>query len=268
MRGLSEAYGSWKIICTSSAASRAARRVRPRDVRALAQRIAPVARRHDAGDDAAERGLAAAGLADQADHLALGDGRGRRRRPRARPALAQLRAEHAGDAARRGRAARTKRLRDASSVDDRRHAGTSCRPRRRCGWKQRARAGRAASSASGGASLRRPRRRAGSAARNAQPGGRSQQATASCRGSARSGSPRWLRLGTRADQARACRDAAARSSTSSTVPCSTMRPAYITRDPVGEPGDHRRDRGVIQISAVPVSRARASAPRPGSAPGW
>ena len=39
---------------------------------------------------------------------------------------------------------------------------------------------------------------------------------------------------------RACRDAAARRAPRSTVPCSTIRPAYITAIVVGEAGDHRQ----------------------------
>ena len=72
MRGLSEAYGSWKIICTASRAALASRTGERRPVLALEQHLA-FARLQQAGDHAAERRLAAARLADQADHLAAGD---------------------------------------------------------------------------------------------------------------------------------------------------------------------------------------------------
>ena len=71
-RGLSEAIGSWKIICTASAPapalapSRAPSGAAPRNARG--RRSA-----EDAGDDAAERRLAAARLADEPDDLALAD---------------------------------------------------------------------------------------------------------------------------------------------------------------------------------------------------
>ena len=71
-RGLSEAKGSWKIICTASCQALAVLgrhrgdilAAPPHDARGL---------RQDAGDDAAEGALAAARFAHQAHHLALGD---------------------------------------------------------------------------------------------------------------------------------------------------------------------------------------------------
>ena len=59
----------------------------------------------------------------------------------------------------------------------------------------------------------------------------------------------------RADQARACRDAAARRAPRPPCPCSTMRPAYITQISSARPATTERS-CVIQISAVPALAAQ------------
>jgi hypothetical protein len=72
MRGLSEEYGSWKTICMS----RRALRMRSREnCRTFSPRNQHLARRrfYQPQDAAARRALATAGLADQAEHLALAD---------------------------------------------------------------------------------------------------------------------------------------------------------------------------------------------------
>ena len=80
MRGLSDEYGSWKIICTRRRSA----------ARALAPAAAwpststsPRGRLVEADDAAPERRLAAARLADEAERLAARDRSGRRRRRRA-----------------------------------------------------------------------------------------------------------------------------------------------------------------------------------------
>ena len=69
-RGLSDAIGSWKIICTASSRRPALGAGERLAVAALEAHRAG-ARVEDAGDDAAERRLAAARFADEADDLAL-----------------------------------------------------------------------------------------------------------------------------------------------------------------------------------------------------
>ena len=72
MRGLSEAYGSWKIIWTFELGVARASGGSVATVVALEQHRAVDGGMH-AGDHATERRLAAAGFADQADDLAARD---------------------------------------------------------------------------------------------------------------------------------------------------------------------------------------------------
>ena len=72
MRGLSEAYGSWKMICMSRRSARSSSRVERRDVLALEPDLAR-GRLDQAQDAAAGRRLAAARFADQAQRLARGE---------------------------------------------------------------------------------------------------------------------------------------------------------------------------------------------------
>src|SRR4030095_16002791 len=88
-------------------------------------------------------------------------------------------------------------------------------------------------------------------ARNAQPGGRS-SADGAIPGICRSRAPRRLRAGIESSNpcvygGWGC------VSTSTTFPCSTMRPAYITQTRSASPAMTERS-CVIQISAAPVSR--------------
>ena len=123
MRGLSEAIGSWKIIwMLERALARACAATSSLDVRAAVSRCSPALGGMMPAIDAAERGLAAAGLADQADHLALLDRRDRRRRPRARRSRACRR--------RTGwrRAPRVERLDEVlADARERRASARSCR---------------------------------------------------------------------------------------------------------------------------------------------
>ena len=79
MRGLSDAYGSWKIICTRLRKARSGPDAQRGDVGAVDDDAAR-GRLVQAQDGAAERRLAAARFADEAERLAGGDGRATRRR--------------------------------------------------------------------------------------------------------------------------------------------------------------------------------------------
>ena len=134
MRGLSEANGSWKIICTARRSAR--------DACALVIRVGPalpaplaLGGLEDPRDDAAQRRLAAAGFADQADHLARVDRRGRRRRPRAPSASRRAGARRA--AMRDGEVERAsdEALRDPAQLEQ---GGQAASARfMPAGWKQR-----------------------------------------------------------------------------------------------------------------------------------
>ena len=265
MRGLSDAIGSWKIICTASCARpRARRRPASRRRAPLDSACCPSLGSQDAGDDAAERRLAAAGFADQADHLALADRRGRRRRRRAPTSSRQPGAEQVARACSARSSGLTKRLRDAVELDERasRHAAA---PRRRAdGWQRagaRARWRRQPGSARGrsrvGARAARRERRspaAGCASEGVMPGICAQRLAA------------LVAARHRADQA-------ARVGMQRRVEHVVDRPGLDDAarihhgDAVGEAGDDR------EIVGDPDQRraglgGRASAPRRGSAPGW
>ena len=72
MRGLSEENGSWKMICISRRNGFISRLLKPRDV-LPADADRAVGRLDQPQDGAADGGFAAAGLADQAERLALAD---------------------------------------------------------------------------------------------------------------------------------------------------------------------------------------------------
>ena len=143
------------------------------------KRTLALARRQDAGDDAPERRLAAAGFADQADDLALA------RSSRSTPSTARTtvftaaRAEQAARSRRRDRAASTKRFETPASSS----SGVSCA--RRC---QRQGVAAAQPRPAPAASARAPRAQArvARAQRGAEGAARRQveRARASCRGSA------------------------------------------------------------------------------------
>ena len=109
------------------------------------------------------------------------------------------------------------------------------------------------SGVSAGIVLRSPVAR-GAARRETRSPAAGSRARASCPGICASGAPRCAAARHRADQAARVGMAAARSSTSSTRPVSTMRPAYITAMRSARPATTARS-CVIQISAVPVSAA-------------
>ena len=240
------------------ARSRRARRV---DRRALPAALALAAAAGCRDRDAAERRLAAARFADQADHLAVRD-REVDVVDRVHDLLAHV-ARPAGCAMLPGEVERLdEALRDAAQLEQRR----AVRQRRhhRCaigGQLQRASARRAADASSaacgdgvawrsGGIAADRGARRSARGTRSRAAG---RAATASCRGSG--AAARRARCATAPSRAgRACRDAPDASSTSTRVPCSTMRPAYITQTRSARPAITDRS-CVIQISAVPVSRA-------------
>ena len=69
MRGFSDAYGSWKTICSSRRTGRIWPALEVRDVAALEDDL-PGRRLEQLDDRAAERRLAAAGLADDTERLA------------------------------------------------------------------------------------------------------------------------------------------------------------------------------------------------------
>ena len=73
MRGLSDAYGSWKTICMRRRSGRIVDWRGVGDVLCRRRRIVPAVGLVDARDQPRERRLAAAGLADQADGLAAAD---------------------------------------------------------------------------------------------------------------------------------------------------------------------------------------------------
>ena len=236
MRGLSEAKGSWKIICTRE---RAASALGPRMPRASApsKRTAPVGRLVDAGDDAAERGLAAAGFADQAHAPRRARCPGRRPSPPAPRCVAPRAPSRLAMLVRRGRRAWTKRLRHASQAAAR---ARSCGDGLRCsGWWHEGAPGPPAR-------LRRRRHGAvrpaarGQRGRKAQPGGSVAASEGVMPGICGSGAPRWLRLGARSRSAPRCRGGAARRCTAAAGPRSRRcgrRTSRAMRS--ARPDDHR-----------------------------
>ena len=188
----------------------------------------------------------------------LRDRAGRRRRPRARTLGArQPRAEQAGERAlgeveraRANRLVTPRALEEAASRHAAAHAHASA-----SGWWQRT--GAARRSAIGGLARRRRRRRAaqrganGAARRQVSERRRHAGDLRAARAALACGS------GTRVEQARACRDGSGARSTASTGPCLDDAARIHHRDAVGERRRRPRGRGVIQISAVPISRASA-----------
>ena len=201
------------------------------------------------------------------DHLAGRDRTGRRRRPRARPALASLAPSSAGDALGACPAAARSACETLEHVDDAAiMRGTSC------AWPRRDADGSSARDAAGamlGFRRRRQARAVGARAARAEgaAGAAGRRIDGAMPGicAQRLAAPVAARHASRS--ARAYRDGAARSSTSSTVPCSTMRPAYITAIRSARPATTARSwRDPDQRGAG--LGAAASAPRTGSAPGW
>ena len=80
LRGFSDEYGSWKIICTSRLTAFRSRALQLRDVAALEADLAR-GRVEQAHHQPRRGALAAAGLADDAERLAALDLEARRRRP-------------------------------------------------------------------------------------------------------------------------------------------------------------------------------------------
>ena len=214
MRGLSDAYGSWKIICILQLLRRA---LAPASS-AASDASAPVAlaagQRQQAGGDAAERRLAAARFADQADDLAGRDARGRRRRPRARPPRARsapsalpifaARSSDLHEALATRRAARPAAS-AASAARCRSARQRSCTQRMEAAQRRAAPAVRRVTSA---ATRAIAHRRARQRARNAQPGGRSSSDGVMPGICAQARAAR-VAARHRIEQARACRDARA-----------------------------------------------------------
>ena len=238
IRGLSDAYGSWKIICILSCcrARRVGRRARER--LALPAALAG-GKRQEAHREPAQRRLAAPGFADEA----------RRPRPswiaRSTPStawtifLAQARRRAGCRCAPRRRAtSRSASTRATSST-----SGARRRPRVRarcCGARHGARRRVRADGGNAPPAARRRRRKPAASAAwsrrspsrgssvhgtRSPPAGRAP--TAACRGSASARAPRTLRDGTESRRpcVYGCRGC---DSTSNTLPCSTMRPAYMT----------------------------------------
>ena len=76
LRGFSDAYGSWKIICICAAQRAQARAATGRPAPAPRNRTDPEVGVRQLQDRPAQRRLAAAGFADQAQRLALVAGSG------------------------------------------------------------------------------------------------------------------------------------------------------------------------------------------------
>ena len=262
-RGLSDWYGSWKTICTRR---RSGRRVGLRERLAVEQDLA-AGRRLQAEQRAAERRLAAAGLADDAEHLAAPplqvdavDARARRacRRapgsaPRARgPRTAASRGGAHGEPARR-------RSLLAPGRPPRRGE------RRRLAPAATARTGSAPCLASyaadaPGAALAP----GGSAARSGSAGGSAAGIGRHARGSAARARAGRRRPG-RPRAAAACTGAAAGGTARSTGPLLGDLAGVHDRDALARLGQHRE---VVRDQDHAPARARGAAPRaaPGSAP--
>src|SRR5690606_21459988 len=205
------------------------------------------ARVEDAGDYAPERGLAAAGFADEADDLARGDGKidavdGMHH------LLVAPRAEQVGDLL-GGVELPDEALGDAVEREDGGggHAAASTGMR---GWKQRkARASPACVTPGGFLQTASARGQRGA---KAHPGGRLAREGV-MPGICASGSPRLLRLGT--EPMRPLVEGwGSRSSTSATRPYSTMRPAYNTATRSTKPATTGRS-CEIQANLDPLSAA-------------
>ena len=247
MRGLSEAYGSWKIICTARRSRAVRRAVVGRRTAGPSRSARPSVGVEDADDDAPERRLAAAGFADQA--------RPPRPRATARSTSSTACTVWSADRARRARRAMRparssalhEALGDAAQLEQRGRRSRSCDRMQATQRARRApaRAWRGRGGAIGvGARAQRSRK--------AQPAP-SASSDGVMPGICASGAPRSLRLGTesirpaRVGMQRAVEhvvhrpgldDAARRTSRTR----SSARPATTERS------------CVIQISAVPLSR--------------
>ena len=263
MRGLSEANGSWKIICIVElrACAPAPRRARRRRGRAQHRALA---RRQDAGDHAAERRLAAARFADQADHLA------RRRPRRSTPSTACTTSSRMPAPSRlRDPAGEVERLDEALARRRAARAAARVMPAPRSEVRMTAAQRRASpavlesSPASVGAGRRR---RAGSASRKAQPGGRS-SSDGVMPGICASGAPRAVAARHRAEQP--ARVGMQRRVEHVVDRAAARRCGRHTSRRCGRRARRPPTRScVIQISAVPVSRAQLLHLVQDLRPGW
>ena len=272
MRGLSDAYGSWKIICIAAAVVAQLRGRR-------GPRAALLAR-------SARRPTAAAGRRPGGRASTC---RSRIRRPGRRPRPASMReidtrstacttssrrsgAEHVADL-RREIERLDEALRHALQLDQRRARrqrrldgaiGRIVVPSRVASASAHDAADQRMVAARGAATAGSPTSRIAGAslhatdrARRSARGTRSpaagRAATASCPGICFSRAPRAIARRHRIEQPLRVRMRAAWSARRRSVPCSTMRPAYITQTRSARPATTDRS-CVIQISAVPVSR--------------
>ncbi len=248
MRGLSEAIGSWKIIWIARLGGAPRRPAQSRRVRAA---VAHGPSELGAG---CRRRCAPSVDLPQPDsptrptHLALGDLE-LDVVDRPHDLVVQARApKTVGDASARVERA-DEALRDAVQV---RGSGAVMRAARASsGAADRASATMRVVAARGAVASSRPSsgitraadvgRVLRSAARKAQPGGRS-HSDGVMPGIWRERLAARVAARHRADQARGVGMRSARRALSATEPSSTIRPAYITRDPVGEAGDDGRGR--------------------------
>ena len=250
MRGSRLASGSWKMICMSRRSARSASASERRADSRPSQITLPGGRRDQLQHGAAERGLAAAGLADDAQRLARRERRtdavdrlqrqcrARANRPPTGIGKCTLQvADAAGVGARHGSALQVAGLEAA-----RRRVAASVGPLDAAAARRRRRSGRR---------RRSPR---GSACRlGGWPGmvGSSAPTASSSRGIERAAP--W------------CRGAAGRRTAASAGAVSTTRPAYITHHPVAQAGDHAevvgdQDDRHAELALQARAAARGSAP--------
>ena len=267
LRGLSEAYGSWKTICISRRSGRSARRVEPRDVAPVEHARCPTVsscrrtRQRPSVDlpqpDSPTRPSVSPARTSKRDAV---DGL-HARRPRAAGRRVPLTGKCFVDLARLEQhlAAHADELRV-----DRRLAPRELLGDRQVAAVEVARAPRAPR-ARGGSLAARREARAGSAARTRSPAA-ARAATAAGPGSSSGGAAAAGRCAGSSRAAPTCTGAAAFANSSRFGPSSTMRPAYITHDAVGDVGD---DAHVVrdQHDRRAEVACAACGSAPGSAPG-
>ncbi len=247
MRGLSDAYGSWKIICILSCCRRAASGDKPRQ-RSPRQNRSPA--------DSGRRPTASRPSVDLPHPIRR---RGRRPRPGAiarstsstawttssctsAPSRLPMRAATSSDL--------TKRFDTPRKLDERRRdADAEARVRARGSWRGR-RVQRMVAAHGLPAASRRPAASAAIVAqiavarlhrsRNAQPGGRSSSDGVMPGICFRRCAALVVGDGTESSSPCVYGCARPRRAPRSRVPCSTMRPAYITHTRSARPGDHRQ----------------------------